>query len=172
MTEQRKIYSDNLRHLSLDRKPNLSICDCEPTPWYNADGTIDEEEGEATHYLRECQNCGFVWHSLHCPHDGCQRKCGECGTRAQQVEETEPDEPFDKEVFAAENEAVWQRSVREPSQPFVVSSEHIFPSIRTEEDRAMLQLVNQWVLDGAPIDPATVALVLPLPKVKRRRASP
>lgn len=55
-------------------------CNCEFTPYYP-----DEGDEESWHYLRACRECGeWLW-SLHCPHDGCQSKCGACGARMEQL---------------------------------------------------------------------------------------
>lgn len=42
----------------------------------------DEGDGEETwHFTRTCRACGFVWGALHCPHDGVQNPCPDCGWR-------------------------------------------------------------------------------------------
>ena len=33
------------------------------------------------HYKRTCEYCGYVWGGLHCPHDGYQNPCPNCGKR-------------------------------------------------------------------------------------------
>jgi predicted RNA-binding Zn-ribbon protein involved in translation (DUF1610 family) len=50
-------------------------CNCEFDPYEDGD---DEE---SWHYKRACEECGEVWWSLHCRHDGYQNRCPECGTR-------------------------------------------------------------------------------------------
>lgn len=39
----------------------------------------DGEQLEVLHFHRTCQNCGKNWWGLHCPHDGYQNPCPECG---------------------------------------------------------------------------------------------
>lgn len=53
-------------------------CNCEFTPY-------EDSSEESWHYLRICNNCKKTWYSLHCPHDGNQSFCPECGTRATQA---------------------------------------------------------------------------------------
>jgi hypothetical protein len=36
---------------------------------------------ESWHYKRVCKECGNTWAGLHCPHDGIQNPCGECGKK-------------------------------------------------------------------------------------------
>lgn len=48
-------------------------CNCTFDPY--EDGTNDE----SYHFKRTCENCGHVWWGLHCPHDGSQWPCTECG---------------------------------------------------------------------------------------------
>lgn len=33
------------------------------------------------HYFRACAACGYGWASLHCPHEGIQTPCSQCGHR-------------------------------------------------------------------------------------------
>lgn len=63
---------------SLDETADPSVCDCEFTPYEDLE---EGEEEEPWHYLRRCAACGNKWYSLHCPHDGYQNCCPECGTR-------------------------------------------------------------------------------------------
>lgn len=58
-----------------DRDLEFTVCTCEFTP-YNAEDNPEDEE--SWHYLRRCKNCGCIWYSLHCPHDGHQHPCPEC----------------------------------------------------------------------------------------------
>ena len=51
------------------------VCNCEFTPY--DDGDTDE----SYHYKRLCTFCGNSWFGLHCPHDGHQRPCPNCGKR-------------------------------------------------------------------------------------------
>jgi hypothetical protein len=53
-------------------------CDCEFDPYPPDDPDANEE---SYHYLRTCGGCGRQWYSLHCPHDGYQNPCSECGWR-------------------------------------------------------------------------------------------
>jgi hypothetical protein len=39
---------------------------------------------ESVWYLRRCAGCGSTWNAHHCPHDGWQDACPECGRRARQ----------------------------------------------------------------------------------------
>jgi hypothetical protein len=61
------------------------VCDCE----CDADPNDPDEDGtegnEPWHYLRSCGACGHQWYGLHCPHDGYQNPCPECGTRPTPV---------------------------------------------------------------------------------------
>jgi hypothetical protein len=41
---------------------------------------------EQHHYKRICESCGHVWGGLHCPHDGYQNCCPECGQRPKPVD--------------------------------------------------------------------------------------
>ena len=50
------------------------MCDCEFTPYKSSDE-------ESWHYLRYCGFCGHEWYGLHCPHDGYQNPCPNCGRR-------------------------------------------------------------------------------------------
>lgn len=65
--------------LPLDLKSDPGLCDCEFTPYDPADYEPGEEIEESWHYLRECPTCGRRWWGLHCPHDGVQNPCPECG---------------------------------------------------------------------------------------------
>lgn len=47
-------------------------CTCEFDPYEDADD-------ESWHYRRACKWCGTVWWGLHCPHDGVQNPCPDCG---------------------------------------------------------------------------------------------
>lgn len=31
------------------------------------------------HFMRTCTQCDYIWHGLHCIHDGVQNACGKCG---------------------------------------------------------------------------------------------
>jgi len=60
------------------------MCDCEFTPYPEN----DEDYGkESWHFLRTCKFCGNKWWGLHCPHDGYQNPCPECGRRPVPIEE-------------------------------------------------------------------------------------
>lgn len=48
--------------------------DCEFDPY-------DEDPDESYHFKRVCRACGYVFWSLHCPHDGVQSACPNCGIR-------------------------------------------------------------------------------------------
>lgn len=50
------------------------MCDCEFTPDPN-------DPDDDWHFLRTCRSCGGSWFALHCPHDGHQRPCPNCGVR-------------------------------------------------------------------------------------------
>lgn len=52
----------------------LADCDCEFDPYPDSDEP-------SWHYRRVCQFCACVWWSLHCPHDGAQGECPDCGRR-------------------------------------------------------------------------------------------
>lgn len=56
-------------------------CDCEFTPYDH------DPDKESCHFLRRCKNCGHTWYGLHCPHDGYQNSCSQCGTRPIPVPE-------------------------------------------------------------------------------------
>lgn len=49
-------------------------CDCEQDM-----GFTDEPDEEPCLFTRTCQMCGCEWGSGHCPHDGVQRPCPDCG---------------------------------------------------------------------------------------------
>lgn len=58
-------------------------CDCTFDPDPN---DPDEDTPEkAWHYKRTCAHCGGVWFGLHCPHDGVQNPCPDCGVRPTPV---------------------------------------------------------------------------------------
>ena len=40
-----------------------------------------ETENELWHFKKTCKFCGYIWDGLHCPHDGVQNSCGECGKK-------------------------------------------------------------------------------------------
>ena len=64
----------------LDLKPDLVVCNCEFAPYhYSAE--------ESWHYLRQCLFCGHQWYGLHCPHDGYQNPCSQCGGRPEVIHE-------------------------------------------------------------------------------------
>lgn len=44
-----------------------------------------EEIEDYTHYFRTCWSCGNTWWGLHCPHDGYQNPCPECGEKPEQA---------------------------------------------------------------------------------------
>lgn len=52
-------------------------CDCEFTP--DPDDPEESTPETAWHYRRTCPSCGVTWWALHCPHDGIQNPCPECG---------------------------------------------------------------------------------------------
>lgn len=57
----------------------MIMCDCE--------FDFDDEDGcDSWHYLRICLACGYRWSGLHCPHDGMQQPCGQCGFRPVPVD--------------------------------------------------------------------------------------
>lgn len=49
------------------------MCNCEFAPYPEGDGK------ESYHYFRTCLFCGHEWYGLHCPHDGYQNPCSQCG---------------------------------------------------------------------------------------------
>lgn len=55
-------------------------CECEFDPYDNSDE-------ESWHYLRTCEYCDCQWYGLHCPHDGYQNPCPDCGKCPTVVEE-------------------------------------------------------------------------------------
>lgn len=100
----------DLMHLvPIDCKPNLRICDCCYEP-----GLMDDEwDAFPWHYLRECRVCGFRWGSLHCPHDGTQRRCPECHVRPQSVDENcTPQEMLEAMAKVDEFDARWNAGGR------------------------------------------------------------
>lgn len=58
------------------------LCECEFTPYKNGDTS------ESWHFKRRCQKCGHAWYGLHCPHDGVQNSCPNCGTLPKVISET------------------------------------------------------------------------------------
>lgn len=52
------------------------MCDCEFDPYEEGDDDYGEE---SWHFKRECLHCGSTWYGLHCPHDGHQNPCPDCG---------------------------------------------------------------------------------------------
>jgi hypothetical protein len=60
------------------------FCNCEFAP----EMADPEDPGAPSyHYRRECARCGCVWAGLHCPHDGAQNPCPDCGVRPTPVPE-------------------------------------------------------------------------------------
>ncbi len=55
------------------------MCDCEFTP--------DPDDEYSCHYTRTCDSCGYMWHGLHCPHDGIQNPCPRCRIAPLRIEE-------------------------------------------------------------------------------------
>lgn len=53
----------------------VESCVCEFDPY------DDGSDEESWHFKRICLFCGAVWWGLHCPHDGHQNPCPECGKR-------------------------------------------------------------------------------------------
>jgi len=49
-------------------------CACEFDPY-------DDDPEESYHFKRTCPECGAVWWSLHCVHDGGVRLCFDCDPR-------------------------------------------------------------------------------------------
>ncbi len=68
-------------------------CECEFTPYND-----DDESESSTHYFRRCQFCQHAWYGLHCPHDGYQNPCENCGQKPMPVSESP--------VSGADHEAV------------------------------------------------------------------
>jgi NAD-dependent SIR2 family protein deacetylase len=64
------------------------MCDCEFDPY------ADCVEEESWHFKRTCEFCGYSWYGLHCPHDGHQNPCPECGKRPTVVPEPDEDEHY------------------------------------------------------------------------------
>ena len=60
------------------------MCDCEFSLYREGDEDFGEE---SWHYLRKCERCGREWYGLHCPHDGYQNPCPDCGIRPVVIEE-------------------------------------------------------------------------------------
>lgn len=52
------------------------ICECTFDPYPDDDPDAQEE---SWHFRRQCPGCQHVWYGLHCPHDGIQNPCPECG---------------------------------------------------------------------------------------------
>lgn len=52
--------------------PIKDTCECECT-------TDPKDPSDDWHYDRVCLFCGHEWRGLHCPHDGYQNPCNECG---------------------------------------------------------------------------------------------
>jgi hypothetical protein len=50
-------------------------CRCEFDPY------DDGDTEPSTHFKRTCLFCGGTWFGLHCPHDGHQRPCPNCGKK-------------------------------------------------------------------------------------------
>jgi len=62
------------------------MCNCEFDPYPEGDEDFGEE---STHFLRTCLFCGCQWWGLHCPHDGYQNNCPDCGKRPVTVPDDE-----------------------------------------------------------------------------------
>jgi len=45
------------------------------------------KEEDYCHYKRTCEFCGYVWHGLHCVHDGYQNSCPNCNKRPTTIPE-------------------------------------------------------------------------------------
>lgn len=58
------------------------MCNCVFTPY-------EDSHEESCHYLRTCATCGHQWYGHHCPHDGYQNACSQCGTYPTPVPDTE-----------------------------------------------------------------------------------
>lgn len=65
--------------------PSDEVCNCEFSPEF------DEPGQPSVWYKRTCEFCGATWAGLHCPHDGYQNPCPECGKRPTVVPETTND---------------------------------------------------------------------------------
>lgn len=59
------------------------ILNPEPEDCCSPDAEPDEPREAPTHYLRTCEHCGTKWEGFHCPHDGFQNPCPECGRRPE-----------------------------------------------------------------------------------------
>ena len=57
------------------------MCECEFDPY-------DDSDEESWHFRRTCLHCGEQWWGLHCPHDGYQNPCPDCGIRPDPVPES------------------------------------------------------------------------------------
>jgi hypothetical protein len=62
------------------------MCDCQFTPHLDP----EDDEIDDWHYERTCEFCGAQWWGLHCPHDGYQNPCPECGRRPTTIEDENP----------------------------------------------------------------------------------
>lgn len=50
----------------------------------NCEFTVDPDDIEDDwHFDRVCKHCGRQWRGLHCPHDGYQNPCPECGIKPE-----------------------------------------------------------------------------------------
>lgn len=57
-------------------------CACEFDPYRPEDfDAADFPDEPSWHYRRTCPLCSYVWYALHCPHDGAQNPCPNCGIR-------------------------------------------------------------------------------------------
>lgn len=63
------------------------MCNCEFDPYPEGDEDFGEE---STHFHRTCLFCGGQWWGLHCPHDGYQNNCPDCGKRPVTVPDAKP----------------------------------------------------------------------------------
>lgn len=62
-------------------KGQTMSCACE----FDVDPDDEDENTPETawHFRLVCNACGAVWFGLHCPHDGYQNACPECGMRPE-----------------------------------------------------------------------------------------
>ena len=84
LKKQRDNYSYNKKILySEDQIRNIYDNIIAEIEGANTSGYLDVEEyyEEFWHFKRTCEYCGYIWHALHCPHDGYQNPCPECGKR-------------------------------------------------------------------------------------------
>lgn len=79
---------ENITSVAIDDILSPGECHCEHTP--DPDDPDENTKDTSLHYLRRCQFCKATWWGLHCPHDGFQNPCGNCGKTPLKIDKGVP----------------------------------------------------------------------------------